>query len=168
MTGNRLEHVCSQLEFSRAYTLSLLADLEERDWLRQPGEGVTHITWQVGHLAMAEYGLGLYRMRGRRAEDRSLMPGQFRKKFSKGSIPDPDPANNPTPAAVRDVFDRVHQQVLTELPRHEDAELDEPVEEPYALFPTKLGSLYFCAAHEMMHAGQIGLLRRLLGKENIR
>ena len=47
-------------------------------------------------------------------------------------------------------------------------ELDEPVDEPYALFPTKLGGLYFCAAHEMMHAGQIGLLRRLLGKETTR
>jgi len=168
MTDLRLDVVCQQITFARAYTLSLLADLDDSDWLRQPREGVTHVAWQVGHLAMAEYGLGLFRMRGRRADDRSLMPGHFRKKFSKGSTPDPDPGSNPSPAELRDVFDGVHQQVLAELPTYTTADLDEPADEPYALYPTKLGGLYFCAAHEMMHAGQIGLLRRLLGKHPIR
>lgn len=168
MTDIRLELVCQQIEFSRGYTVSLLADVDESDWFRQPREGVTHVAWQVGHLAMAEYGLALFRMRGRQAEDRSLMPGYFRKKFSKGSSPVPDSASNPSPAEIRDVFDRVHQQVMRELPCYSTANLDEPADEPYALQPTKLGGLYFCAAHEMMHAGQIGLLRRLLGKDNIR
>ncbi len=168
MTGTRLELVCRQIEFSRNYTLSLLADIDDDAWFDQPQEGVTHVAWQVGHLAMAQYGLGLFRMRGRRSEDTSLMSGPFRRKYSKGSRPDPDPANNPSPANIRGVFDRVYQQVLTELPNYTDAELDEPIDEPYALFATKLGGLYFCAAHEMMHAGQIGLLRRLLGKETTR
>jgi hypothetical protein len=168
MTATRLKLVCEQIEFSRGYTLSLLADIDDDDWFRQPPGGVTHVAWQVGHLAMAQYGLALFRMRGRRAEDANLMSGAFRKKFSKGSLPDPNPANNPSPADIRDVFGHVHQQVMTELPRYADAELDQPVDKPYALFPTKLGGLYFCAAHEMMHAGQIGLLRRLLGKETIR
>ena len=29
---------------------------------------------------------------------------------------------------------------------------------------TKLDSLFWCAHHEMLHAGQIGLVRRLLGQ----
>jgi hypothetical protein len=168
MPVTRLEVVCRQIEFARSYTLSLLEDIDQSDWFRQPAQGVTHVAWQVGHLAMAQYGLGLFRMRGRRAEDAQLMSGQFRKKFSKGSTPDPDPANQPAPAEIRDVFQRVHQQVMTELPHYCDRQLDEPVEEPYALYANKLGSLYFCAAHEMMHAGQIGLLRRLLGKTTTR
>jgi signal peptidase I len=44
----------------------------------------------------------------------------------------------------------------------------EPVDEPYAAFATKLGALLFCPAHEMLHAGQIGLLRRLLDKPPLR
>lgn len=168
MPSTRLELVCKQIEFSRAYTLSLLADIEDEHWFEQPQEGVTHVAWQVGHLAMAQYGLGLFRMRGRRSEDSALMSGPFRKKFSKSSTPNADPAANPSPAEIRDVFERVYQQVLAELPHYTDAELDEPVDQPYALFPTKLGGLYFCAAHEMMHAGQIGLLRRLMGKETTR
>jgi hypothetical protein len=39
---------------------------------------------------------------------------------------------------------------------------------PYAGYPTKLGALLFCPLHEMIHAGQIGLLRRLMGKPPIR
>ena len=44
-----------QIEFARRYTLILLQDLDDADWFRQPSEGVTHIAWQVAHLAMAEY-----------------------------------------------------------------------------------------------------------------
>jgi hypothetical protein len=168
MTSNRLDLARQQIEFSRSYTLSLLADISDEEYFVQPQEGVTHVAWQVGHLAMAQYGLCLFRMRGRGPHDSKLMSSRFRKKFSKGSLPDPDPASNPTPAEIRDVFHRVHEQVTTELPQFPDAVLDEPVDEPYALMPTKLGGLYFCAAHEMMHAGQIGLLRRLLGKDTTR
>ena len=112
MAETRLELACKKIEFAREYTNSLLADIDPKDWFRQPTEGVTHVAWQVGHLAMAQYGLCLFRMRGRRVEDKQLMSGQFRKRYSKGSIPDPDPANNPTPSEIREVFDRVHQQVL--------------------------------------------------------
>ena len=96
------------------------------------------------------------------------MSSTFRKKFSKGTAPDPDPASNPSPAEIRDVFDRVHRQMLAELPTYGEAVLDEPVDMPYAIYPSKLGGLYFCALHEMMHAGQIGLLRRLMGKATTR
>ena len=42
------------------------------EWFRQPTEGVTHIAWQVGHLALAEYWLTLERIRGRRPDDLHL------------------------------------------------------------------------------------------------
>lgn len=168
MTNGGLRTAIQQIDFARNHTLSLLQGLADDDWFRQPTEGITHIAWQVGHLAMAEYGLALFRLRGRQPVDLDLMPGQFRKQFSKDSQPDPDPANNPTPAELREVFDRIHQQVLRELAECDEASLAEAVEPPYAVTPTKLGSLFFCSHHEMLHAGQIGLLRRLLGKAPVR
>ena len=168
MSISRLELARQQIQFARNYTLSLLADIDPADWLRQPHEGLTHVAWQVGHLAMAQYGLCLFRMRGRSEDDSQLMSSQFRKKFSKGTTPDPDPRNNPSPTEIRDVFDRIHLRTMKELSHYDDAVLDEPVEEPFAVVATKLGGLHFCALHEMMHAGQIGLLRRLLGKPTIR
>ena len=63
----RLEIARKQIEFARTYTLSLLEDIDDGDWFRRPGDVATHVAWQIGHLAMAEYGLVLFRQRGRRS-----------------------------------------------------------------------------------------------------
>jgi len=164
----RLKTAIAQIQFARGYTKSLLADIEPADWFRQPSEGVTHLAWQVGHLAMAQYGLCLFRMRGRANADLELMTSSFRKKYSKGTTPDPDPTKNPAPEEILGVFDHVYDQVMIELPTFGDAILDEPIDMPYAAVATKFGGLLFCSHHEMIHAGQIGLLRRLIGKAPIR
>jgi uncharacterized damage-inducible protein DinB len=61
------------------------------------------------------------------------------------------------------VFDRVHDQVLREVRGLDEGELDQPVPHPHPFAKTKLLALVWCAHHEMLHAGQIGLLRRQLG-----
>ncbi len=163
-----LELAMSQIRFAREYTLTLLDGIESADWFRQPAEAVSHLAWQVGHLAMAQYGLCLFRIRGRADIDMDLMSSSFRKKFSKGTTPDPDPEKNPTPAEIRGVFDRVFEQTMKELPLVSNEVLQEPVDMPFAVTATKLGGLLFCSHHEMLHAGQIGLLRRLIGKSPVR
>ncbi|HJN11999.1 MAG TPA: DinB family protein [Pirellulaceae bacterium] len=164
----QLEVARKQIEFARQYTRFLIADMEDELWFTIPTGGVTHVAWQVGHLAMAQYGLCLFRIRGRQSEDAELMSSAFRKKYFKGTTPDADPAKNPAPAEIRAVFDGVYEQALAEMAGYREEELQEPIDEPFAAFNTKLGALLFCSHHEMMHAGQIGLLRRLLGKAPIR
>ena len=48
-------------------------------------------------------------------------------------------------------------------PRLDEAELSQPVPHPHAFAKTKVVALLWCAYQEMLHAGQIGLLRRHLG-----
>lgn len=163
-----LDLATRQLEFARSYTLSLLADIPPEEWFTMPPGCGTHVAWQVGHMAMAEYGLCLFRQRGRSEVDLSLMTGSFRKAFSRGTTPEPDPAKNPSPEELRNIFDKVHAQVLIELPSLTPEQLAEPVDMPYAAYPNKLGCLLFASHHEMIHAGQLGLLRRLLGKSPVR
>ena len=164
----RLELAGQQIEFARQYTLGLLEDIDQAEWFVQPGGTTTHLAWQIGHLAMAEYGLCLFRQRGRQPVDTELMTSKFRKTYSRGTSPDPEPARNPDPVEILNVLQRVHAQVLEELPGFSDEQLDEPIDQPYAVSATRLGALYFCAHHEMLHAGQIGMLRRLLGKPPVR
>lgn len=164
----RLEIPLKQIEFARSYTLALLADIQEHEWFQMPAGAATHLAWQMGHIAMAEYGLALFRQRGRQPDDLDLMSSTFRKQFSRGSTPEPDPTKNPPLSEIRATFDRVHEQVLRELPTFSLASLDEPCEMPTAGYSTKLGALLLCSHHELLHAGQIGLLRRLLGKPPIR
>jgi hypothetical protein len=167
MATERLDIAIKQIEFARQYMLSLIADIPDEQWFNMP-DGISHVAWQVAHLAMAQYGLCLFRVRGRSDVDLKLMPSDFRKKFSKGTIPLPDPAANPTPAEIRDVLTRVYEQSIKELATYTDEQLDAPVDMPYSVFATKLGAIYFCSAHEMLHSGQIGILRRLMGKTPIR
>ena len=164
----RVELALAQIQSARDYLLAMMADIPDEDWFRMPDGWPSHVAWQVGHLAMAEYGLALYRQRGRAETDMQLMPSSFRKQFSKGTRPEPDPAKNPTPADLRATLARVHQQVLAEAPSFTAERLAEPVDMPYAGSATRFGALLFTAHHEMLHAGQIGVLRRLLGKEPLR
>jgi hypothetical protein len=160
---SRLQFAREQIVFARNYTLWLLSQTPPADWFRQPPGGVTHVAWQVGHLAFAQYRLALERIRGPQPQDANLISEEFLRLFGRDSAPDPDPAKYPTPAEIRAVFDRVHEQVLGELRDLDESELDQPVQKPHRLVKTKLGSLLWCAQHEAVHAGQIGLLRRQLG-----
>lgn len=164
-----MQTAISQLQTARDYTCQLLSHIEPSDWFRQPAEGVTHVAWQVGHLAVAQYGLALKRVRGERADDAKLIPVEFRQLFGKGSVPESDPGRYPSIEEIRGVFDRVFQQTIAELQTLPESSLAEPANDPpHPMFQTKLGALFWCAQHEFIHDGQIALLRRLFGAQPLR
>jgi DinB superfamily len=160
-----LERAREQIAFSRAYTVRLIDSIEPADWFRMPSAGVSHIAWQVGHLTYAQYRLVLVRLRGQLLSDKELIPEEFVKSFSARSTPDADPAHYPRPDEIRTVMDCVHKRALDDLSTCDPARLAAPNDPPHPLAKTKLESLFWCAAHEMLHAGQIGLLRRQLGHQ---
>lgn len=164
-----LESALNEIHTARLYTKDLLSHINDDDWIRQPAEGVTHVAWQVGHLAVAQYGLALKRVRGEQTEDAQLISMDFRRRFGKGSVPVADQSVCPAPDDIRAVLDRVHQQVLDDIGAMPEGEMTAPAgEPPHRMFRTKLGALRWCAQHEFIHAGQIALLRRLFGAEPLR
>lgn len=161
--------IVNDLRQTRLYTKQLLSHIDDSDWFRQPTEGVTHVAWQVGHLAVTQYGLALKRQRGEREEDADLISPEFRTLFGKGSTPIPDPSAYPSPQDIRAVLDRVHEQAIAEVSAVTEDSLQEPVgDPPHPMFSTKLESLQWCVRHEFTHVGQITLLRRLFGAEPLR
>jgi hypothetical protein len=160
---SRLQLAVEQIVFARNYTIRLLDQIPVADWFRQSPGVVSYIGWQVGHLAMAEYLMALDLIRGPQSQDANLISEDFLRLFRQQSVPDPDPGKYPAPGEIRAVFDRVHQQTMLELPNLAASELDQPSLKTDSLAKTKLWSLLWCAQHEAIHAGQIGLLRRQLG-----
>jgi len=158
---SRLQLAIDQVRVVRKYTTELLETIPESDWFRQPAEGVTHVAWQVGHLAFAQYRLALVRVRGELLGDTELIAPGFVDQFGKGSNPSADATQYPQPSEIRTVFERVHEQVLSELPSLPESDLDTKLDPPHRVFDTKLGAILWSAEHEMLHTGQIGLLRRL-------
>jgi hypothetical protein len=165
---SRLQIAIDQILSSRQYTNKILETIEDDDWFQMPEPAVTHVAWQVGHIAVAQYGLSLVRMRGEHESDEDLISKEFRDRFNRASVPDADPEANPSVAEIRAVFDGVHEKALEELPNVNDEDLDLPPLAPHQLFDTRLGALHWTARHEMLHVGQIGLLRRLFGKDKFR
>ncbi len=166
--SERLQIAWRRIEFARNYSLTLLEGLSDDDWYRSPDQVTTHIAWQVGHLAMSEYGLTLFRQRGRADVDSELMSGKFRKLFMRGTEPQRQRELYPEPTEILAVLERVHHQMRIELVGFDGPDLDLPLDPPHAAFATRYGALLFAGDHEMLHAGQIGLLRRLIGKPPLR
>ena len=91
------------------------------------------------------------------------MTKPFMRAFAKDSTPASSAEDALAVADILDVFNRVHSQVLKELESYPLEQLGEEVEPPYVGQATRLGALLMSAHHEMLHAGQIGMMRRLLG-----
>jgi hypothetical protein len=74
----RLQLAIEQIAFARSYTIGLLDQTPTADWFRQPPGGVSHVGWQVGHIAFSEYRLALWRIRGAQPKDDALFSPEFK------------------------------------------------------------------------------------------
>lgn len=175
-----------QIDWARRYTLELLAATPRELWFERPcissgqsssniqsdestGPLPTHIAWQVGHLAVSQYGLLMFRIHGRRDEDLDLIPSRFRKAYARGSDPAAVAARQCSADELFDRLETVHRKAVAGLSQGFDTGvLLEPVDMPFAVYPIKLGAILFCPLHEQIHAGQIGLIRRSLGLSPVR
>lgn len=157
-----------QMEFARNYTLELLEATPRDLWFEMPDGLPTHVAWQVGHLAVSQYGLLMFRIRGRSPEDSQLIPGKFRKAYNRGTVPSTDRDQQMSADELLERLAEVHSLAMNEVRQIDPHVLLEPVEMPYAAYPIKLGAVLFCPLHEHIHAGQIGILRRTLGLDSIR
>jgi hypothetical protein len=165
---NMVQAAILQIQFARQYTLALLDATPHDRWFEIPSGFPSNIAWQVGHLCVAQYGLLLFRLRGRAEEDLELVPSRFRKGYGKGSTPSQEPSGQPTPDELRARFQQIFDLGLTTVRGLPPNEWLDAMDLPYAGYPNKLGTLLFCPLHEHIHAGQIGMTRRGLGLDPIR
>ena len=163
-----LQGAIGQIRFAREYVLGLLEATPQERWFEIPEQVPSNIAWQVGHLTVSQYGLLMFRLRGRAPEDLELIPGKFRKAYSRGSTPSADASKQPSPEALQERLSEVYDRSMVELENVTAETLLEPVEMPYAAFPIKLGAILFCPLHEHIHAGQIGVIRRALKLDPVR
>ena len=163
------DQVLAQMRWARQYSLQLIESFPEELWYSMPQGIRTHLAWQVGHLAVSQYGLMLFRQRGRLPGDLDLMPGWLRKQFGRGSQPaNLEAGKAPPPSELLGHLRSIHEQALAEVAEESAEQLREPTEMPFTAYPIKLGALLFCPIHESIHAGQIGVLRRAHGLDPLR
>ena len=161
----RISVFIDALVFARGYTVDLLGTIPDGDWFVMPAGCPSHVAWQVGHLAVAEARLVVERIGGRTTVGGGVLPAEFLPLFARESVPDADAARYPSPGEIRQVFDRVHEAALQTLRDTTDADLDTlAVGTPHRFCRTKADYARWVSHHEFQHSGQIGLIRRMLGK----
>ena len=82
---SRLQEALDQIAFTRRYTRERIDSVPLGDWFTIPPGGVSHVAWQVGHIAMAEFRVCLERLRPRTLDDEKLISDEFLKAFGRDS-----------------------------------------------------------------------------------
>ncbi len=137
-----LSAALAQIHFARGYVQELLAATDRSLWHTCASGSPTTVAWQVGHLAVSQYGLLMFRLYGRRDADLELVPSKFRKTFGKGSDPLSDTVQQYSASELLERMDLIYQHSLAGLVDISPALLMEPVEMPYAV--TRSSWVRFC------------------------
>ena len=162
--GPRALEIWKTIDFVRSRTLALLADIPPDSWYSTPSGVTTHIAWQVGHIAMAEYRIGLHMQRGVQHGDDAIISQELLSLCGRGSSPSTDAVQYGNPGELLETCGRVHAAVREQVLRSSDQALLAAPERAHPLgFQTKGEVLGWLPLHEMTHYGQIALLRRMLG-----
>ncbi|MCA8999760.1 MAG: DinB family protein [Planctomycetaceae bacterium] len=168
MPNARLNELIARLDFARAYNLKFVEGISETDWYRFAEGNVTHLAWQFGHLAVAEYRLIMGRVVGEERATCEILPSSYSELFGKGSIPREVTGEHPRRDELLTVLSAVHQEVKDLLPTVPESVLAEASLPEHSAFQTKLEVVRWCVEHEFIHSGQIALLRRQLGYASLR
>ena len=158
------DFLADELAKTRAWTKQLLADFSGEDWACQPGEGMFHAVWLIGHIAWAQHGLVAIRCFGE-----GPVVTAYADPFKIGSTP--APVSRKAYPAVDDLvahFDRVQEDTLAKVRSMSAEDLEASAGKPHPMFTTKGGAVMHSTRHEAFHAGQIATIRRILGRAPLR
>ena len=164
------ELLAQQFADTRDWTRLLIADLQGDDWTFQPGPGLHHALWLCGHLATSQDTLIFDRCLGRTGE----LDAVFRAHFPLGvPVASAQEHSYPSPREVLDQMESMNVRTLEAIRGMSDGLLAEPAyakdgKSRHPHYENKLGAVTHLSRHEAFHAGQIALLRRLLGKPALR
>lgn len=134
----------------------ILAGFDGEDWRARPN-GMNHALWLLGHLLMERKTLG------------QILGGDFElderdKLFSPGTDPD-DVEQGIDGGDVLAAWKETHERFVKHLEGLDATSLAEEIDFQPPMGPsTRLGALQFLLLHENYHVGQLGALRKMLGK----
>lgn len=164
----RIQRLLERIEHTRQYTNNILDHVPEDDWYRVPDSVRTTIAWQAIHIAWAQRGLVFGRVAGMDHTTQGMFPDSLVKLAGKGTVPSLKREDYPAVTEIRGLMSAIHQEVLDVLPTINESILDDVIDPPHPCFATKEQALMWVSGHELTHAGQISLLRRLCGHEPLR
>ena len=152
--------IVHSLTVSKNLLVRYCQDLSAEEYLHRPVPTANCVAWLLGHLTLSD----------RRAvstvfggENLPALPEGFDRKFSRAEgcpqASDFGDVTNLLPLFL------IHRDLLIEKVRTAAPEqLSDELEKPNPMFGTRGEMLSFIAVHTAMHAGQVTIIRRSLGR----
>jgi hypothetical protein len=153
--GDILVH---SLSVSKMLLGRYVGDLTAAEMLHRIVPQANCAAWIVGHLIVSERGA----LRDLGAALPAL-PAGFEERFSREHDA-PKAADFGDVGALLGLFNLHRDALISAVQRAAPADLERPLEKPHRLFANLGQRVGFMAQHATMHAGQITMIRRHLGK----
>ncbi len=147
------------LQLCHSVLTSYLSDLTDADLMVRPVPGANHTAWMLGHVLICENGLKElgYAM--------PALPEGFAASYGKEMAGCDDPARFHRKDQYVQWLKEQRDATLAHLDALPDAELDKPGPEEARDYAPTVGAMFNAVGiHDMMHAPQIAVVRRKLGK----
>jgi hypothetical protein len=154
-----IAHVLGLMDIVDNLYAKALHGLDPDELSRAPAENTNPMVWMAGHLAQSRVRLG--KLLGVEAE--VPWPSLFQRESSP-----PSAQRYPALADIRRVWDQAGAALRTRLRAMSDADLYGELEVKIpSTDGTLRGAIVFALFHEGYHVGQMGYVRRTLGKDRI-
>jgi hypothetical protein len=155
------QSVAQELLGTSRYVMSAyLSDMTDQDILVCPVPGAHHAAWQLGHLISNECRM----VEGVRAGYGIELSTDFEAAHGKDVALDAVEGTLPIAQYV-ELLGSQRMRTLALLSELTEADFGQPAPEFMRGYAKHVSSVFLAiASHELMHAGQIAVIRRLLGK----
>lgn len=152
----------SMLNTARYITTTYLADLSDEELLVRPVPGAHHIAWQLGHLILSECSM----LEGIKPGSAPQLPEGFEVNHSKEAAHSDRLDGYLSKDAYLGIMGRVREATRLQLEECSEQRLDELGPEALRSYAPTVGSVFLMiGSHEVMHSGQLAVVRRALGKK---
>lgn len=134
-----------------------LEDITQEESLRQPASGGHCMNWVFGHIVASRN--SIFEL----LDQPPVWTAEQVEPYRRGTIYTPQPAGLRELLSIRDDFDRSQEILAAALQNLTVEQFERRIDEKKSLGQ----SLAFLQFHEGYHIGQLGLLRRIVGKDGV-
>ena len=151
--------IAHSLSFSQAMMHRYIDDLKPQDYLHRATPNGNCVAWLIGHLVLTDRSA----LKNMGVTELPALPDGFEKRFSRDEGC-PQAGDFGEVTSLLPLLDKHHALLIDAVKRAPAEIFDKPLEKPHALFKTVGEFCNFIALHVIMHAGQVTMLRRSMGK----
>lgn len=148
------------LSSSKELVMGYCQDLKPVEYLHRPTPQSNCVAWLLGHLILTDRRI---MARVLDATDLPPLPDGFESRFSReGSAPQAADFGDVT--ILLPLFAQTRDLMIVKVLAADPADFDKPLGFQHARFNTRWGAINFMGTHAAMHAGQMTIIRRSLGR----